>query len=56
MTEKALKKKLILPVNNVGTGLHPALVMWSQQAWKDIIMELTVSWEEIIVETHEQNQ
>ena len=49
-----LKMKLIFSVKDVGTSLRPDLVLWSQQSWKVIILELTVTWEERLSETHEQ--
>ena len=49
-----LKRQLRFPEDIVPTNLRPDIVIFSKESKVCVIMELTVSWEEQIEETHER--
>ncbi|KAI8482277.1 hypothetical protein Bbelb_399680 [Branchiostoma belcheri] len=49
-----LDRKLTFPEEVVATNLRPDMVLWSKQAKKVTMIELTVPWEERVEEAHER--
>ncbi|KAI8513308.1 hypothetical protein Bbelb_099470 [Branchiostoma belcheri] len=49
-----LDRKLNFPEEVVATNLRPDMVLWSKQAKKVTMIELTVPWEERVEEAHER--
>ncbi|KAI8522143.1 hypothetical protein Bbelb_018970 [Branchiostoma belcheri] len=49
-----LDRKLTFPEEVVATNLRPDMVLWSKQAKKVTMIELTVPWEKRVEEAHER--
>lgn len=49
-----LDQRLCFPVEIATTSLRPDLVLWSSSLRSAFIVELTVPWEDAVVEVYEQ--
>ena len=51
-----LGDKLVVPQEIAFTNLRPDIVLWSRSRMRVYFMELTVPWEELVVEAYERKK